>query len=68
MNNLLRLYGDSSEEKTVLEKDMLFATLDPTMRKVDLGQGTEIIISDMEGGGALGGKEGCAGRCKEASG
>ena len=33
----------------VFAKDMLFATLDPTMRKVDLGQGTEIIISDTVG-------------------
>jgi len=33
----------------VFAKDMLFATLDPTMRKVNLGQGTEIIISDTVG-------------------
>lgn len=33
----------------VFAKDMLFATLDPTMRKVDLGQGTEVILSDTVG-------------------
>lgn len=33
----------------VFAKDMLFATLDPTMRKIDLGQGTEIIFSDTVG-------------------
>lgn len=33
----------------VFAKDMLFATLDPTMRKIDLGQGTEIILSDTVG-------------------
>ncbi len=33
----------------VFAKDMLFATLDPTMRKIDLGQNTEIILSDTVG-------------------
>lgn len=33
----------------VFAKDMLFATLDPTMRKISLGQGTEIILSDTVG-------------------
>lgn len=33
----------------VFAKDMLFATLDPTMRKIELGQGTEIILSDTVG-------------------
>lgn len=33
----------------VFAKDMLFATLDPTMRKIDLGQGCEIILSDTVG-------------------
>lgn len=30
-------------------RDMLFATLDPTMRKVSLGSGTDIILSDTVG-------------------
>lgn len=33
----------------VFAKDMLFATLDPTMRKIELAQGTEIILSDTVG-------------------
>ena len=33
----------------VLAKDMLFATLDPTMRAVALPDGTEIILSDTVG-------------------
>lgn len=34
---------------TVLAKDMLFATLDPTMRKIELPTGREIIMSDTVG-------------------
>lgn len=33
----------------VFAKDMLFATLDPTMRKIVLGKGTEVILSDTVG-------------------
>ena len=33
----------------VMAKDMLFATLDPTMRKVDLPNGDEVIMSDTVG-------------------
>ena len=33
----------------VMAKDMLFATLDPTMRAVELPDGTEIILSDTVG-------------------
>lgn len=33
----------------VFAKDMLFATLDPTMRKVDLPNGAEVIMSDTVG-------------------
>jgi GTP-binding protein HflX len=33
----------------VFAKDMLFATLDPTMRKVDLPTGDEVIMSDTVG-------------------
>jgi GTP-binding protein HflX len=33
----------------VLAKDMLFATLDPTMRRVTLPQGLEVILSDTVG-------------------
>ncbi len=33
----------------VLAKDMLFATLDPTMRRIELPAGTEVILSDTVG-------------------
>ncbi len=33
----------------VLVKDMLFATLDPTMRKVDMPSGDKVILSDTVG-------------------
>ncbi|MEO1640348.1 MAG: GTPase HflX [Pseudomonadota bacterium] len=33
----------------VFAKDMLFATLDPTMRKIDLPTGDEVIMSDTVG-------------------
>jgi len=36
-------------ESTVLAKDLLFATLDPTMRGIKLPQGTRIILSDTVG-------------------
>ena len=36
-------------EASVTAEDMLFATLDPTMRKVSLESGTEIILSDTVG-------------------
>jgi GTP-binding protein HflX len=36
-------------ESEVLAKDLLFATLDPTMRGIKLPQGTRIILSDTVG-------------------
>jgi GTP-binding protein HflX len=36
-------------KESVFAKDMLFATLDPTLRKVELGQGLEVILSDTVG-------------------
>ncbi len=37
------------EEKKVLEKDMLFATLDTTVRNINLGNNKEILLSDTVG-------------------
>ena len=37
------------EEKKVLEKDMLFATLDTTVRKIDMGSNRAILLSDTVG-------------------
>lgn len=36
-------------QSDVMAADMLFATLDPTMRKITLPRGTEIILSDTVG-------------------
>ena len=36
-------------ESTIFAKDLLFATLDPTMRKLRLGSGREVILSDTVG-------------------
>lgn len=36
-------------DSAVMAADMLFATLDPTMRKVSLPSGTEVILSDTVG-------------------
>lgn len=33
----------------VMARDLLFATLDPTMRQIDLGQGRRVILSDTVG-------------------
>ena len=33
----------------VMAKDMLFATLDPTMRKIELAKGVDVILSDTVG-------------------
>ena len=49
MNSLLDLYG-GGEEKKVLEKDMLFATLDTTVRKIDPGKNKiPFLLSDTVG-------------------
>lgn len=37
------------EKETAMEKDMLFATLDPLMRKMTLPSGREIVLSDTVG-------------------
>lgn len=36
-------------DETVMAKDLLFATLDPTLRKVELPKGTQVILSDTVG-------------------
>ena len=47
MNCLLNLFGEN-EEKTVFEKDMLFATLDTSSRKIN-AYGKSFILSDTVG-------------------
>ena len=47
LNCLIELYGDN-EDKKVLEKDMLFATLDTSTRKIIVNK-KEMLISDTVG-------------------
>ncbi|MDO4261747.1 MAG: GTPase HflX [Eubacteriales bacterium] len=48
MNRMLDKYTRDPSKK-VLEKDMLFATLDTTVRRVSMGAGREILLSDTVG-------------------
>ncbi|MCD8398414.1 MAG: GTPase HflX [Lachnospiraceae bacterium] len=41
--------GKSTEEKKVLEKDMLFATLDTTVRRISPGDNRDFLLSDTVG-------------------
>lgn len=49
MNQLIELDEDFVEEKKVFVKDMLFATLDTTLRKSKLPNGKIILVSDTVG-------------------
>ena len=48
MNRMLDLYG-AEEEKKVFEKNMLFATLDTTVRRIDLPDRNPFLLSDTVG-------------------
>jgi GTP-binding protein HflX len=51
MNKMIENYGVESEndDKTVFEKDMLFATLDSTVRAIKLPNKRQILLSDTVG-------------------
>jgi GTP-binding protein HflX len=49
LNALTRLAGPEGEEAGVLAADMLFATLDPTTRRVQLPGGREVLVTDTVG-------------------
>ena len=49
MNGLLTFNKDDSEDRKVFEKDMLFATLDTSVRKIDLEDNTSFLLSDTVG-------------------
>ncbi|WP_026652957.1 GTPase HflX [Butyrivibrio proteoclasticus] len=50
LNSLIKLYGsDSLEEKTVLEKNMLFATLDTSVRKIAPPSHKPFLLTDTVG-------------------
>lgn len=48
MNRLVGMSG-AEEEKQVLEKDMLFATLDTTIRRIETGDKKDFLLSDTVG-------------------
>lgn len=48
MNSLVDRYV-KEEEKRVLEKDMLFATLDTTVRRISTGNNRDFLLSDTVG-------------------
>lgn len=48
MNGLVRRYG-TVEDKTVFEKDMLFATLDTSVRRLTLSGKKDFLLSDTVG-------------------
>jgi GTP-binding protein HflX len=48
MNHMMHLYG-SKKEKTVLEKDMLFATLDTTVRSMEFPDHRSFLLTDTVG-------------------
>ncbi len=48
MNRMVERYGEG-EEKGVLEKDMLFATLDTAVRSIDTGNHKPFFLSDTVG-------------------
>ena len=48
MNGLLELFGKDADKK-VLEQDMLFATLDTSVRRICAGQNRDFLLSDTVG-------------------
>lgn len=48
LNGLLRLFGET-KNKEVFEKDMLFATLDTSVRRLRFDDNKEILLSDTVG-------------------
>lgn len=49
MNNLLAVFAENFEKKQVFEKNMLFATLDTSVRRIDLSDESSFILSDTVG-------------------
>ncbi len=48
MNQMLKTYG-GPEEKQVFEKDMLFATLETTVRNIKIDRNRQLLLSDTVG-------------------
>jgi len=49
MNGILNFNKDNSQDRKVFEKDMLFATLDTSVRRIDLEDNSSFLLSDTVG-------------------
>ncbi|GAQ02118.1 GTP-binding protein [Companilactobacillus farciminis] len=49
MNGLLNFNKENSQDRKVFEKNMLFATLDTSVRRIDLEDNTSFLLSDTVG-------------------
>ena len=49
MNKLIGIGKSADEEKLVFEKDMLFATLDTSVRRIETENGKDFLLSDTVG-------------------
>lgn len=49
MNQIIKLNPEHIEEKEVFEKDMLFATLDTSLRKASFPNGNDFLLTDTVG-------------------
>jgi len=49
MNGILNFNKEDSEDRKVFEKDMLFATLDTSVRRIDLEDNSSFLLSDTVG-------------------
>ncbi len=49
MNELLKVFTDENSDKQVFVKNMLFATLDTSVRRIDMGNNFSFILSDTVG-------------------
>lgn len=49
MNGLLSAFSKEKKDKQVFEKDMLFATLDTSVRRIDYSENFNFILSDTVG-------------------
>lgn len=49
MNGLLNVYSNEANKKSVFVKNMLFATLDTSVRRIDLNNNFSFILSDTVG-------------------
>lgn len=49
MNGLLKVFSDESKDKQVFVKNMLFATLDTSVRRINLTNNFNFILSDTVG-------------------